>query len=64
MQGHGANEVRELQNCELETETKKRPDVNQDAPGSPPPELPNHDWIVRRERGSVNVTFVILIIDE
>jgi len=29
--------------------------------GSPPPELPNHDWIVAAHPGGVNVTLVIRI---
>ena len=33
--------------------------ISQSALGSPPPELPNHEWIVRLPTQSVNVTLVI-----
>ena len=39
---------------------KKRPKPNGSGRlGSPPPELPNHVWIVARTSASVNVTLVI-----
>src|SRR4029077_8500650 len=41
------------------TEIKGVPNVSSGRLGSPPPELPNHEWRIRRTAWTVNVTLVI-----
>ena len=43
---------------------KRRRELCSGRLGSPPPELPNHEWIVRPVRRCVNVTLVILSFGE
>src|ERR1700694_1139126 len=49
-------------NSEANLATKKRPKLfSLGRPGSPPPELPNHNWILWRVHCAVNVTLVIAV---
>ena len=54
--GKGAGSYLLAANDEIK---KKRPELSPGRLGSPPPELPNHSWIVENNAMPVNVTSVI-----